>query len=324
MINKVVYSENRRRMLSECPRQYFYDVYASWGGWWYKNKPPKSRSAESAYWDKHAHDVSRLAGTIVHEALAWALKRAIAGESPDRLELRASVMERGRLAAARAVEAARLRLGADPKKSARLVEVNNGLKLDHDEVRDRVMDSLMAATSDDASWRPHGVNLFMRAVERPTIIVSVDEMVEFEVSGLPVFAACDLMVKAKDSRSIVVLDWKTGEPSADHSSQLALYASWAAHRGWDSVVLMGVYLGQSGLVDVESFTMSSSEAKSRAAEMVESFSTDLSKRLVGGDLTANAPIESQFEPKPSERSCLRCRFFNRCGTDGTRPKFDGR
>lgn len=320
--NEVLYSEGRRKMLAECPRQYWYDVYRSWGGWWHRNQPPRERAAEEAYWGKNATDLHRYAGQLVHELAAWSLKSALEGKAWEREELRRTLMTAAAGRIDRALSEARGRVGQNPKKSVRFVELENGLPFDEELLREKVRAGLMGLTAMDDSWmgeRVRGSNLLLRAMSKPTSIVSIDEKVQYQVLGVPVYMAADLLLRGKDAKSIVIIDWKTGRPREDDRSQVIQYGAWAVSRSWEGVALLLVYLSDRDSVTVDAVEATPSECLERVEAMVQAFLDDLRPRLFARDLARNQPVESKFEPTSDVSACAACRFSAMCKRDGTRP-----
>jgi hypothetical protein len=62
--------------------------------------------------------------------------------------------------------------------------------------------------------------------------LTVEDLVSFEVAGVPVFVRMDLAYRDRDGR-VVIVDWKTGRGEGRFSEvQLAGYALYAAQQGW--------------------------------------------------------------------------------------------
>ena len=62
--------------------------------------------------------------------------------------------------------------------------------------------------------------------------LTIEDLVSFEVEGVPVFLRMDLAYRDKDGR-VVIVDWKTGRGEGRFSEvQLAGYALYAAQQGW--------------------------------------------------------------------------------------------
>jgi hypothetical protein len=62
--------------------------------------------------------------------------------------------------------------------------------------------------------------------------LTIEDLVSYDVGGVPVFLRMDLAFRAKDGR-VVIVDWKTGRNEGRFSEvQLAGYALYAAQQGW--------------------------------------------------------------------------------------------
>jgi CRISPR/Cas system-associated exonuclease Cas4 (RecB family) len=318
--NEVSFSASREKMLSRCDRQYWYHVYRSWKGWWADGNPPESKEAESAYSAKFIDSASSLSGRVVHECAAWGLRRAIEGKAWTREELRAALTSRASKALDKALKAAKARANGNPKKTTRLLEIEMGLDWDEDELRDRTRSRLDALTSDDGAWvgDVEGANLYTRAAGRPERIIIVDELLSYKVDGRTVYIAADLIMKAKEPRGAVVVDWKTGRPRDADEAQIVHYGAWAAAREFASVSMILAYLEEASVRSV-AVGYPIEEARRMSTDRVRSFFERLSERLVDGDLDRNEPIEERFVPTADLSECARCPFQRICERDGAKP-----
>ena len=62
--------------------------------------------------------------------------------------------------------------------------------------------------------------------------LTVEDLVSFEVGGVPVFLRMDLAYRDREGR-VVIVDWKTGRGEGRFNEvQLAGYALYAAEKGW--------------------------------------------------------------------------------------------
>jgi hypothetical protein len=62
--------------------------------------------------------------------------------------------------------------------------------------------------------------------------LSLEDLVSFEVAGVPVFLRMDLAYRDPEGR-VVIVDWKTGRGEGRFNEvQLAGYALYAAEQGW--------------------------------------------------------------------------------------------
>jgi hypothetical protein len=62
--------------------------------------------------------------------------------------------------------------------------------------------------------------------------LTVEDLVSFEVAGVPVYLRMDLAYRDKDGR-VVIVDWKTGRGEGRFNAvQIAGYALYAAEQGW--------------------------------------------------------------------------------------------
>lgn len=320
--NNVLYSEHRFRVLTECARRYWYEAYASWGGWWSNNKPPPER-AEKAYWAKNATTAAMYSGDVVHRQAAYGLQLALEGRTPSREELRVQLLTRAATKIDRDLDEARNQLGQNPKRSVRFVELQTGKQLDEEYIRRKVTGALMALTGDGDGWfgAYAGTNLYMRAMSAPTRLSTIDEMAQFRhpnFPDIPVFLAADLTVKGKEPGSITVLDWKVGKQTDDYHRQMVTYGAWMASKGFTDITLLLVFLGFDR-TDVVQVPVHADAAINQLGITIEDFLNELRDRLVDGDLVKNQPIEARFESTTDVHQCRSCPFAQICERDGTRP-----
>jgi hypothetical protein len=320
--NEVSYSESAANLLQSCPRRYYYEKYKSWGGWWHgKNQPPEGGpEAEEAYVAKHVDNIAGWAGSLVHAQADWALKEAMSGAKWESREvLRNVLLTRASKAIDGGLTQARMQKSGNPKKRLQLIEVDLGLKVDEDWLRDRVSSRVRALTSLGESWTGIApVNLFLRAMDHPDRIITVEDLLSYECRGLKVWFKIDLMMRSsKAPDECVVVDWKTGVRKDSDDQQVHQYASWATDK-WRSVSLLLVYLGD-GSTEVVKVACDKATSREVAESRVEAFKLSLARRLVVGSLTRNEPVPARFEGTDDPRNCLKCPHQRMCERDGTKP-----
>lgn len=323
LVNEVIYSESRANTLRACPRRFWYQVYASWGGWWYGNKPPVSRRAEEAYNAKFADNQYSLVGKIIHEQAKWAIEEARKGRKWDREVLRNVLLKNAKDAIDNGLKQAMGTGRGSPKRRVQLVEVSMEMELDEAWIRQKTASGIRALTSADDRWSGSPLNLFVRALTVPDRVVLVDDVVTHKIGGVTSFVAMDLVMRsAHDPNDCVILDWKTGKTKDSHSEQVHQYAAWAYNRGWKNVSLYLVYLGD-GSATVHQVNAEADTSVKAAEQKVAEFIDSLRPRLVNGDLEMNKAIEARFEPTSDARECRLCPFQRMCARDGTKPPSDG-
>ena len=74
--NEFSWSYSRAAKYQQCPRAYYYHYYAAWEGW----QPNAPAPVQRAYLLKNLTDLGRWTGSLVHEAIKFALARLRAGQ----------------------------------------------------------------------------------------------------------------------------------------------------------------------------------------------------------------------------------------------------
>jgi CRISPR/Cas system-associated exonuclease Cas4 (RecB family) len=201
------WSVSRHDAFMRCRRRYFYSYYAA------PEDPEVARL-------KRLSALPLWAGSVVHETIEELLKARAELPTPEEQEaiVRAAVHSR-MLTEWRESEAGSVRF--------RLFEHEYEVPVDAEDKKilvGTVMRSLR--------------NFFRSATLRDAYAagrerwLSVEDLVSFQIEGVPVFLRMDLAYRAKDGR-VVIVDWKTGRGEGRFNAvQLAGYALYAAEQGW--------------------------------------------------------------------------------------------
>jgi hypothetical protein len=201
------WSISRHDTFQSCRRRYFYAYYVA----------PEDPEVKRL---KRLSALPLWAGSVVHETIEELLKTrdAMPSETEQEAIIRAAVHSR-MLTDWRSSEAGSL--------DFRLFEHEYGTPVEAEDkkiVVGIVMRSLR--------------NFFRSDLLREVMAVgraqwlTVEDLVSFEVGGVPVFLRMDLAYRGHDGR-VVIVDWKTGRGEGRFSEvQLAGYALYAAKQGW--------------------------------------------------------------------------------------------
>ena len=208
------WSVSRHDSFSSCRRKYFYSYYAS-------NEDPEIKRL------KKLSALPLWAGNIVHETIETFLKSHDAIPSPEAQDaiVKAAVHgdmlnnwrqseqgigfdEAGVLRFRLFEHEYQVAVEAEDKK----IVVGIVMRSLRNFFRSDVLKDVMAVGR--ANW------------------LTIEDLVSFEVEGVPVFVRMDLAYRDKDGR-VVIVDWKTGRGEGRFSEvQLAGYALYAAQQGW--------------------------------------------------------------------------------------------
>jgi CRISPR/Cas system-associated exonuclease Cas4 (RecB family) len=201
------WSASRHDTFMHCRRRYFYSYYAA------PEDPEIARL-------KRLSALPLWAGSVVHEVIEELLKTRDQVPAPEEQEaiIRAAVHSR-MLSEWRESEAGSERF--------RLFEHEYAQPVDPEDKKilvGTVMRSLRNFFRCDALR-----DAYAAGRER---WLTVEDLVSFQVEGVPVFLRMDLAYRDRDGR-VVIVDWKTGRGEGRFNAvQLAGYALYAAEQGW--------------------------------------------------------------------------------------------
>lgn len=302
--NQFSWSPSRARLFDGCRRAYWWRYYGQWLGW----EPDAEAETRIAYRLGKMDTLDTWAGTIVHDLIEVAIKKARWGRPIRGEELKQQAR-------------ARLRVGwvqsrdghwrHEPKRCLNLMEhyygEADGLRKERtDAIAERVYTAidhfangqfppLLARLPRDA-WR------------------SIEGLDSVQVAGQTVYVKPDLAFEHPDDGTTWLVDWKTGLPSDKDDFQVATYALFAGQK-WDVPpdrcrgVLAYLSLGEERTVDVTASAL----AEARAA--IEASIGNMRAAL--DDPGENRASRDRF-PMTTERSeCGFCAYRQLCfGAEG--------
>jgi hypothetical protein len=305
LTNDFSWSKSRHEKLSECLRAYYFQYYASWGGW-DRSAPEEARTL---YTLKKLGNRFTWAGTVVHDLVKSALLEVRVGRKPDE---------------AQTIERAHRLMQGDYRHSVKklywqqkhrkefsgLVEHEYGEPLaPEDWKRNWEATELSLRNFFKSRWLPLAESL------QPNQWLEVDEGFEksqFVLEGVKVFAIPDFAYLEPDGTAVVV-DWKTGKSREGYDEQVlgyALYLSTRYRLPVEKVKASLVYLteGTEQTVTVDEAAIDTFRAhfKKSVARM----------RELLRDPEGNVPREKDaFPPTDSQEACARCVFRRPCGRE---------
>jgi hypothetical protein len=203
------WSLSRHDTFQSCRRRYFYSYYAS------AEDPEIQRL-------KKLSALPLWAGSVVHEAIERFLRASDTLPPPEAQELLIrSTIHEGMLADWRDSEQGSLRF--------RLFEHEYQVQVDPEDKK-IVVGTVMRSLR----------NFFRSETLREALAagrerwLTLEDLVSFEVEGVPVLLRMDLAFRDRTGR-VVIVDWKTGRREGRFSEiQVASYALYAAQAGWVS------------------------------------------------------------------------------------------
>jgi len=78
-INEFSWSISRDATFKRCLREYYYTYYRSWGGWYWHATP----EVKKTYTLKNLTSIPGWIGSVVHNSIAWQLRRISHGKPPE-------------------------------------------------------------------------------------------------------------------------------------------------------------------------------------------------------------------------------------------------
>jgi len=298
--NVFSWSKSREEQFRECQRKYFYDKYASWGGW-----------------DRHAPKDARLAYVLKNLKNRWAWK----GETVHHLI--ENVLKSVRFKAPLSYESAAVQLTdtmrldyRDSKAKKYLEEPKKTLGLFEHEYEKPVADATWKKIHEESAQCLK--NFFDSSLYQELLNddvarwLVIEDLEEFDFEGNKIFVKLDFA--RKKDELIEIYDWKTGkpDPSEGASIQMAVYAMYA----------MGKWKVPLNKIQTYLFNLTQSPAEKKGQLLSESAIEAAKKTLFAGiadmkrllaDPKKNIPMpEEVFAFTENTRFCDNCNFRKIC------------
>ena len=298
--NLFSWSKSRDEELKECRRKYFYNRYASWGGW----DPAAPKLARDAYVLKNLKNRWAWKGETVHHEIEHVLKGLRAGRAVPPAAAQAHLTESMR----RDYRSSKSRrYWDDPKRSAGLFEHEYAKEVS-DEIWKRMHDESAACLKN--FYESH---LYAELLQDdPKTWLMIEDLEEFDFEGSKVFVKLDFARSRGDT--VEIFDWKTGrrERGGGAGVQMGAYALFAMGR-WkvplEAIRGYLVYLG---------YPMPVPEIQPLSLELLEDTKTTMREsiarmRALLRDPAANEPLSmDRFAFTENVKLCDSCNFYKIC------------
>jgi hypothetical protein len=297
------WSVSRHDTFSSCRRRYFYSYYVS-------NDDPEVKRL------KKLSALPLWAGSVVHETIENFLKTrdTLPSETEQEAIIRAAV--HGEMLAnwreSEAGPAARPEPGPEP-----------GSEPDHTPEPFRLFEHEydIAVEPEDKKILVGTVMRSLRNFFRSDLLkevlavgrsqwLTVEDLVSYDVAGVPVFLRMDLAFRDRNGR-VVIVDWKTGRSEGRFNEvQLAGYALYAARQGWvqspEELQTELAYLAMPKFVrrNVDARTLEHAQA------FIEKSASNMRKLLT--DVALNQGRLEDFAMVDRPQLCRRCNFRRLC------------
>lgn len=296
--NEFSWSKSRDEIFQTCPRQYYFNYYAYWGGW-EKGAPERTRQI---YILKNLKNRYMWAGGKVHQCIKHTLRNLQRGisilDADDIVSITLDQMREE----FRSSREKRYRIY--PKTCA-LFEHEYDLDLSNDQwktVADDVEKCLRTFYS---------LEIFTFLKELPTENwLEIEDFSSFYLDGVKIWAVIDCSFRTGEG--VTIIDWKTGRgTNSDLSLQLSCYAMYGVEK-WGTKP-ENIKLVEYNLLSNQSaeFSVTTGEIDNTKTYIKGSIA-DMQSLLV--DVENNLPKEEEFFKKiDDERIRSRCNFRKVCG-----------
>lgn len=304
--NKFSWSVSARDDFEECRRRRYWAKYAMWNGW-QSTATPEQRTA---YRLTKMDNRFTLQGNAVEKSAMWLLDQARSGQPAD---AQAAYTGVAREYLNRCWSESRNRMWqADPKRRCCLHEhyYPEHNHRDEREMVDQVIGTVKTCLDNFITAILPELTRLPSQNDVPVSTKAGGDPESFMLDGIKIYAIPDYVVR--DGDRLYVYDWKSGNPRAAHTDQLAVYGLWAHTRhkyAPECITLRLAYLKPGKLVE-SSMTAADLEA---AAGMIAGSVADMTAYLENGDRAANRPIpREEWEMSADPQVCRRCNFYELC------------
>ena len=293
--NEFSWSPSRHRMFQSCQRQYYYNYYGSWGGW-YDSEDELTRLL---YRLKKMSTLPQLVGTVVHDAISRVLKAIQSGRE---VPFKTAETYATQLFDRHIEDSLEKRWLRSASKHTNLFEHYYGQDVNTDAGRERVLENVTAFFESEAFQTLQNTP--------PDQWLSVEALTSFVFNATKLWVALDVAVR--QNGGVAVFDWKTGREREADRLQLAVYALYASTVWGVSVPhlqLQDVYL-QAGVVrPVSVDTGVLDETRQIIVESIAQMRDKLD------DPNANTASIETFPMTENRTTCESCPFKSVCFPD---------
>jgi hypothetical protein len=298
--NRFSWSVSRDSVFQECPRQYYFQYYGSWGGWEF-DAPERTRNL---YVLKQLKNRSMWVGQVVHDCIKRSLENISRGIPVLPLDEILSIT-RDRMRQ----DFRSSRSGAywdNPKNNCGLYEHEYGFEITDEQWRetaDRVDRCLRNFYESDTFSE-------LQRVPREDFL-EIERFSKFDLDGDEVTIKLDCAVR--EAARIIIWDWKTGRTEQlGLSFQMACYAYYASNAY--RVPVKHVVTRRFELLQNEIYEESIGEASlDELLGYIRGSIKDMKSLL--DDPQQNIAREERFAKVEQREICYRCNFLKICKPD---------
>lgn len=313
LANDLTWSVSRNRLFRACPRAYYYQYYGAWGGW-ASDAPGQARLL---YALKQMTSFPLWGGSVVHQVIQEALRQMRESRLPPTLD---QLQQRARALLNTGWKQSRDKLWQqDPKRNVNLFEhyyAREGGEITREEIdalKEKVFNALEGFLSSGVLQEVLPLDATRWGqIDMLNSFVAGELPATENAPALPLKVWCALDFSYVDPEGVLhILDWKTG---TEHREELrlqlacyALYAMDALHFPLEKLLLMGVFLNDSGRISTYEISFESLvNAKSQILNSAQAMRNCLR------DPVANLAEEETFPCAANPQCCTRCPFLQAC------------
>ncbi len=296
--NTFSWSKSRDGVLATCPRQYYFQYYAFWGGW-RADAPARTREI---YVLKNLNTVPQWLGQKVHDCIDHTIQNLRWGQPGLDVERVIDItLKRMRQ---EYVSSWHGRYRQHPKAGG-LLEHEYGTSRGEDDWRDA------AAQVEKCLKTFYGSAAFagLQTLARDAWL-EAEEFANFRLDGVKIWVKLDCAYRDEEGR-VIIYDWKTGKRlTEDTSLQLSCYALYASEK-WGAdparVIAREYNLYHD---DVRTFSVTQEDLDATVSYIRARFDD---MRALLADVEENVPLEEeQFARTEDLGRCERCNFKKVC------------
>ncbi|MGG1534815.1 MULTISPECIES: RecB family exonuclease [Brevibacillus] len=300
------WSLSKHKTLMECELRYAYSYYFSHGGW----RQDASNRCRHIYRLKTLKSIHMVFGSAVHSQIHRMVGQL---DTLKQIPTKSEVMANIREDLNKAYQDSKYRQAfwyENPNNCNMLMEsyYDGGLPI---EVIEDFRTKLPVTAQNMLSCPTIHHDLLQRRNELKLITAERFRCIEFK--GVKVWVVLDLLYQDLRNKKYVIVDFKTGKPSAngDDVTQLMLYA-WFVREvfGIDSleqIELRNEYLADGGTLTYTPTSFDFEKVEYLLHSSIERMQSYLK------DVERNVPIDlEQFRPTKNRRTCERCSFRELC------------
>ena len=292
--SELSWSVSRDRLFNECRRAYYYNYYASWGGWDKKS----DEFTRKAYILKNIRNIDAWIGDIVHQIIKWIISSKLYGNVITLDDAR----KKSKQMLMRTWEQSR---SQEWKKN-----IKNNLNLfEHyyncEPERVVLMEKMQKVVNSLRNFYNSGLMEFFLKLPKENFL-TIDELDSFLFKGTKVFAVPDFAVREEQ---YIIYDWKTGKPYDKDVFQLSFYKMYAESK-WkaspENIKLIPVYLGSEEVSLTPVSAVPLEEIKTYIVNSIKDMKSvlyDIENNLANIELCAKT--ENAW-------TCKRCKFQEIC------------